>query len=122
MILPKMRYVSLINICLAPSTDLHAAHCPWTKSIRALIIGASGKAFCSGHDLQEIQTNTHELFTKCSQTMIRINRLPQPVITMVQGVATAAGCQLVASCDLAVASEVSLFYSSAICCHMVHVQ
>lgn len=77
------------------------------KSIRVLIIGASGKAFCSGHDLHEIQTNTHQLFSKCSQAMMSINSLPQPVIAMVQGVATAAGCQLVASCDLAVAAEVS---------------
>ena len=71
-----------------------------------LIIGASGKAFCSGHDLRDIKSNTRDLFTKCSQTMISINNLPQPVIAMVNGVATAAGCQLVASCDLAVASEV----------------
>jgi enoyl-CoA hydratase/carnithine racemase len=69
-------------------------------------MGAAGKAFCSGHDLKEIQMNTHQLFAKCSQVMITINKLPQPVIAMVQGVATAAGCQLVASCDLAVASEV----------------
>lgn len=80
-----------------------------------VIIGASGRAFCSGHDLQEVKHNTHDLFTKCSQTMININNLPQPVIAMVNGVATAAGCQLVASCDLAVASEVR-YNSYAINC------
>ncbi|KAL3776446.1 hypothetical protein ACHAWO_005920 [Cyclotella atomus] len=84
------------------------------ESIRVLIMGAAGKTFCSGHDLKEIQMNTHQLFAKCSQVMMNINKLPQPVIAMVQGVATAAGCQLVASCDLAVASEDARFGVSGI--------
>ena len=77
------------------------------QSVRVLVIGASGKAFCSGHDLREVQTNTTQLFKLCGETMSKIVRLPQPVIAMVQGLATAAGCQLVASCDLSVASDVS---------------
>ena len=79
-----------------------------------LVIGANGKAFCSGHDLREVQShqNAEEmkvLFKKCGSVMISLNRLPQPVISKVQGVATAAGCQLVASCDLAIASSDAKF-------------
>ncbi|KAL7534716.1 hypothetical protein ACHAWF_004924 [Thalassiosira exigua] len=79
-------------------------------SVRVLVVGAAGKAFCSGHDLKEMQSHddteeTKTLFAKCSQVMISLNRLPQPVIAKVQGVATAAGCQLVASCDLAIGSS-----------------
>ena len=77
------------------------------QAVKVLIIGASGKAFSSGHDLGEVQTNTRELFEKCSKVMMSLNTMPQPVIAMVQGIATAAGCQLVASCDLAIASDVS---------------
>ncbi|KAL7516460.1 hypothetical protein ACHAWX_001474 [Stephanocyclus meneghinianus] len=84
------------------------------EAVKVLIIGASGKAFSSGHDLGEVQTNTHELFKKCSEVMMSLNTLPQPVIAMVQGIATAAGCQLVASCDLAVASDNATFGVSGI--------
>jgi enoyl-CoA hydratase/carnithine racemase len=77
------------------------------QAVKVLIIGASCKDFSSVHYLGEFQTNTRELFEKCSQVMMSLNTLPQPVIAMVQGIATAAGCQLVASCDLAIASDVS---------------
>lgn len=89
------------------------------KSVRAVIIAASGSAFCAGHDMKEMtarRTDTdrgrayfHELMTKCSAVMQSIMRLPQPVIAAVEGVATAAGCQLVATCDLAVASANARF-------------
>ena len=80
------------------------------ESIRAVIIGAGGKAFCAGHDLKEIRASedraVHQaLFDKCGRMMLSINRLPQPVIARVNGIATAAGCQLVANCDLAVAAD-----------------
>ncbi|KAL7524252.1 hypothetical protein ACHAXR_000491, partial [Thalassiosira sp. AJA248-18] len=89
------------------------------SSIRVLVIGANGKAFSSGHDLKEIQSHqnideTTELFKKCSRFMISLNKLPQPVIAKVQGVATAAGCQLVASCDLAIGSSDARFGVSGI--------
>lgn len=89
------------------------------KSIRVLVIGANGKAFSSGHDLKEIHAHdsvgeTTELFEKCSKFMISLNALPQPVIAKVQGIATAAGCQLVASCDLAIASSDARFAVSGI--------
>ena len=88
-------------------------------SIRVLIITASGKAFCPGHDLKEMRSSEERefhqaLFDQCSKMMLSIHRLPQPVIARVNGIATAAGCQLVANCDLAVASEEARFAVSGI--------
>jgi enoyl-CoA hydratase/carnithine racemase len=82
-------------------------------NISVLIIGAKGANFSSGHDLNELVGGTghayRELFYTCTKVMERIQCLPQPVIAMVQGIATAAGCQLVATCDLAVAAESARF-------------
>lgn len=87
--------------------------------IRVVIIAASGKAFCPGHDLKEMRSSEdnsfHQaLFDQCSKMMLTINAIPQPVIAEVNGIATAAGCQLVASCDLAVASDDARFAVSGI--------
>jgi enoyl-CoA hydratase/carnithine racemase len=81
---------------------------------RVLVIEGAGPAFSAGHDIAEMNTNTsaefyEELFTTCVRMMTRVHTIPQPVIAKVQGVATAAGCQLVASCDLAVASSEARF-------------
>ncbi len=89
------------------------------ESIRVVILAANGKAFCPGHDLKEMRSSEdrafHQaLFDKCSRMMLSINRLRQPVIARVNGIATAAGCQLVANCDLAVAAEDSRFAVSGI--------
>jgi enoyl-CoA hydratase/carnithine racemase len=89
------------------------------ESVRVLVLAAAGKAFCAGHDLKEMRTKPNqayynELFKQCSRMMLSINRLPQPVIARVQGLATAAGCQLVATCDLAVAVESARFATSGI--------
>lgn len=83
-------------------------------SIKVVILAGSGPAFCSGHDLKEMRAiaepaKMSELFAACSQMMKRLKRLPQPVIARVHGIATAAGCQLVASCDLAIASDTARF-------------
>jgi enoyl-CoA hydratase/carnithine racemase len=83
-------------------------------SVRAVVVDASGPAFSAGHDLAEMENNRKhdfyaELFETCVALMQRFHSLPQPVIAKVDGVATAAGCQLVAACDLAVASESSRF-------------
>jgi enoyl-CoA hydratase/carnithine racemase len=88
-------------------------------SVRAVVLGASGRAYCAGHDLRQISENMRldylqGLFADCSRVMGQIRRLPQPVIARVQGVATAGGCQLVASCDLAVAAETARFAASGI--------
>jgi enoyl-CoA hydratase/carnithine racemase len=89
------------------------------RSIRAVVLAANGNAFCAGHDLKELTARRSDadrgrayfqtVMTNCSAMMQAIVALPQPVIAAVQGVATAAGCQLVATCDLAVASEAARF-------------
>lgn len=86
---------------------------------RAVVIAAAGRAFCAGHDLREMRAApSHEyyakLFERCSKMMLAIQKMPQPVIARVQGVATAAGCQLVAMCDLAVAADSARFAVSGI--------
>ena len=82
-------------------------------SVRAVIIRGEGPIFCSGHDLTEMTScslpDARELFDTCSELMMAIHRLPQPVIAQVHGIATAAGCQLVAACDLAIAGEEARF-------------
>lgn len=88
-------------------------------SIRAVVIGAQGKAFCPGHDLKQMKANPsleyyQRLFAQCTKLMMTIQRLHAPVMARVHGVATAAGCQLVAMCDLAVASADARFAVSGI--------
>jgi enoyl-CoA hydratase/carnithine racemase len=82
-------------------------------NVRAIIVGASGKVFSSGHDLSEMVgrsvTDYRRLFDVCTELMAKIQCIPQPVIAQVQGIATAAGCQLVATCDLAIASDQAAF-------------
>ncbi|PYV03491.1 MAG: enoyl-CoA hydratase [Acidobacteria bacterium] len=84
-----------------------------TREIRAVILAATGKAFSSGHDLGEMAGRTvaeyREIFDVCTELMHKIQSIPQPVIAQVQGIATAAGCQLVATCDMAIASEEASF-------------
>lgn len=87
--------------------------------IRVVILAGAGKAFCAGHDLKEMQAaraaadqgrgHFADLFARCARVMLSLRALPQPVIAEVQGIATAAGCQLVASCDMAVAAEGARF-------------
>lgn len=84
------------------------------SNVRVVVLAANGPGFCAGHDLKEIRANTSEhfyaeLFALCSKLMLRIVTLRQPVIARVHGVATAAGCQLVASCDLAIAEDTARF-------------
>ncbi|MBN3452705.1 enoyl-CoA hydratase [Mycobacterium sp. DSM 3803] len=88
-------------------------------SVRAVVLGASGKAFCAGHDLKEMRAEPsleyyQRLFAQCTAVMLSIQRLPVPVIARVHGLATAAGCQLVAMCDLAVASHDARFAVSGV--------
>ena len=84
------------------------------RGIRVVVLAGSGKGFCAGHDLKEIRAlkeraKIERLFVQCSRMMQTITALPQPVIARVHGAAAAAGCQLVAQCDLAVASEAAKF-------------
>lgn len=89
------------------------------ESVRVVVLGAEGKAFCAGHDLKEMRSKPEkayyqQLFADCGRLMLAIQRIPIPVIARVQGVATAAGCQLVAACDLAVASDNARFAVSGV--------
>jgi enoyl-CoA hydratase/carnithine racemase len=90
-----------------------------SSTVRAIVIAALGKAFCAGHDLKEMRaepslTYYERLFAQCGRMMMSIQQLPVPVIAQVQGIATAAGCQLVAMCDLAVASSDARFAVSGV--------
>jgi enoyl-CoA hydratase/carnithine racemase len=87
--------------------------------VRVVVLAGSGKAFCAGHDLKQMMANPsleyyQRLFDDCSRLMMRIQAMPQPVIARVHGVATAAGCQLVAMCDLAIAAADARFAVSGI--------
>lgn len=88
-------------------------------SVRVVVLSGAGKAFCAGHDLKQMTAGRQaedggkayfkDLFDRCARVMTGVQRLPQPVIAQVHGIATAAGCQLVASCDMAVAAEGTRF-------------
>jgi len=89
------------------------------SSVRVVVIAGRGDAFCAGHDLKQMRENPSReyydtLFNTCSQFMLTLMRIPQPVIAKVHGIATAAGCQLVGTCDLAIASEEAKFATSGI--------
>jgi enoyl-CoA hydratase/carnithine racemase len=89
------------------------------ESVRVVVLAAAGKAFCAGHNLKEMIARPElayyqQLFAQCSRMMLAIQNLPVPVIARVQGIATAAGCQLVAQCDLAVASTEARFAVSGV--------
>ena len=89
------------------------------NSLRAVVVAAAGKAFCAGHDLKEMravpsQSYYQQLFAQCGRMMMSIQKLPVPVIAKVQGMATSAGCQLVAMCDLAVAVREARFAVSGV--------
>jgi enoyl-CoA hydratase/carnithine racemase len=88
-------------------------------TVRVVVIAGAGKAFCSGHDLKQMRANhskayMQKLFKQCGKMMMSITEMPQPVIARVHGIATAAGCQLVAMCDLAVAADAAKFAVSGI--------
>src|SRR4051812_40403738 len=87
------------------------------RSVRVLVIAGAGKAFCAGHDLKEMRARpelVEQVFASFSKLMVSLTRMPQPVIARVHGVAFAAGCQLVAQCDLAVAVESAQFATSGV--------
>lgn len=89
------------------------------SSVRVVVLAGEGKAFCAGHDLKEMRGNhtlafQQELFRLCGKFMMKLTEMPQPVIARIHGIATAAGCQLVSMCDLAVASDVARFAVSGI--------
>ncbi len=88
-------------------------------SVRVVVLGGAGRAFCAGHDLKEMRAHhekafLQDLFRRCGKMMMTLTQMPQPVIARVHGIATAAGCQLVSMCDLAVAADGARFATSGI--------
>ncbi len=108
-----------LNLELLNELQRELSEISTNKSIDVLIIGANGNSFCSGHDLKELRSNESEkiiplIFNLCCEIMQLIIELPQPVIAQVQGTATAAGCQLVASCDLAISAKSAEFITPGV--------
>jgi enoyl-CoA hydratase/carnithine racemase len=102
-----------LSLALLEAAEERLTALEHNPTVRVVVLAASGSVFCAGHDLSEMLGRTEaeyqELFALCSKVMLHLRRLPQPVIARVHGMATAAGCQLVAACDLAVASESASF-------------
>jgi enoyl-CoA hydratase/carnithine racemase len=119
LILNRAAARNALNGALMAALDAALGAAAQDGSVRVVVLAANGPAFCSGHDLKEMTARRQDgdkgkaafeaLFAQCSGLMQRILRHPKPVIAEVQGIATAAGCQLVASCDLAVASTSASF-------------
>ncbi len=103
-----------LSLNLMAALDAELARIAEDASVAVVVLAGAGPAFCAGHDLRELRARPEraayqEVFDLCSRLMLRITRLPKPVIARVHGVATAAGCQLVATCDLAVAAASARF-------------
>lgn len=103
-----------LSVALMTEMETHLADIAKDRSVRVVVLGANGPAFCAGHDLKEMRAlqsreEVAEVFALCSRVMRAVVRLPQPVIAKVHAMATAAGCQLVASCDLAYAADGAKF-------------
>jgi enoyl-CoA hydratase/carnithine racemase len=103
-----------LSMALMQGLDAELARIGEDSGVKAVVLAGAGPAFCSGHDLREMRASPareayQAVFAQCSRLMLRITRLPKPVIARVHGIATAAGCQLVATCDLAVAADTARF-------------
>ena len=103
-----------LSVALMSALQRALEHAAADSKCRVVIIAGAGPAFCAGHDLRELRAENRReafarIFAQCSALMLQIVRLPKPVIAEVHGIATAAGCQLVATCDLAVAAENARF-------------
>ncbi|MEO8849102.1 MAG: enoyl-CoA hydratase [Casimicrobiaceae bacterium] len=103
-----------LSLAMVDALDAELAAVGADSSVRVIVIAARGKGFSAGHDLKEMRAHREiawqrDLFARCNAMMLRLTQLPQPTIARVHGIATAAGCQLVAMCDLAVASDNATF-------------
>ena len=103
-----------LSLALMDTLTQELAAIAETPAVKAVVLAGAGPAFCAGHDLREIRARPdraayEQTFAACSRLMLDIVRLPKPVIARVHGIATAAGCQLVATCDLAVAADTARF-------------
>jgi enoyl-CoA hydratase/carnithine racemase len=104
-----------LSSAMIAALDAELDHAAQDESTRVVVLAAAGKGFSAGHDLKEMRAHAldnswqRELFDACSRMMVRVTTIPQPVIARVNGIATAAGCQLVSMCDLAVAADTATF-------------
>ena len=119
LILNRPKQYNALSSALLEALDAALDEIAHDPTVRVVVIAANGLAFCAGHDLKEMQSATESnfaahLFQRCSAMMLKIAKLPLPVIAEIQGMATAAGCQLVAQCDLAVAADSSKFAVSGV--------
>jgi enoyl-CoA hydratase/carnithine racemase len=117
--LNRPRQFNAISLAMLDAMQKELDAIATDESVRAVVIAGAGNAFSGGHDLKEMMGNRTEafvggLFERCSRVMLTMASLPQPVVARVHGIATAAGCQLVAACDLAVAASDSRFATSGI--------
>lgn len=117
--LNRPRQFNALSMAVIDAMRAVLAELAGDRSVRVVVLAANGPAFCPGHDLKELLANRSrafvgEVFESCCAMMLALNALPQPVIARVHGIATAAGCQLVAACDLAVAAEEARFATSGI--------
>ena len=117
--LNRPRQVNAMSIALIDALGSMLDVVAGDPAVRVVVIAGAGPNFCAGHDLKEMIGNSNEpfissLFQRCCDVMLSIGRMPQPVIARVHGIATAAGCQLVAACDLAVAADDARFATSGI--------
>jgi enoyl-CoA hydratase/carnithine racemase len=117
--LNRERTMNALSDGMLHALQRHLDEVAGDATARVLVLAAAGKAFCAGHYLNEMLANPNQeyyeqLFARCTHMMLSLQRLPIPVIARVHGIATAAGCQLVAMCDLAVASEQARFAVSGV--------
>ena len=117
--LNRAQHLNALSSELLDELEEHLDALARDTNARVVVIAAAGRTFCPGHDLKEMLEHRSAryldaLFAKCCRIMLALNQLPQPVIARVHGTATAAGCQLVAACDLAVASSEARFATSGI--------
>ena len=117
--LNRPQFFNALNAAMLDALQAALDRVAADDSVRVVVIAAAGKAFCAGHDLKEMRAEPsqpyyEQLFAQCGRMMMSIQRLPVPVIARVQGMATAAGCQLVAQCDLAVAAREARFAVSGV--------
>ena len=117
--LNRPRQYNALSATLLAALDAELDAIAVDESVRVVLVTGAGNAFCSGHDLKEMRSlgsrlEVEGLFAACSAMMQKLVALPQPVIAVVNGLATAAGCQLVAQCDLAVASQNARFAASGV--------
>ncbi len=114
LVLDRPQRLNALSSAMLGALEAEIARLRDDPSVRVVVLSGAGKHFCAGHDLAEMGANPDPafqkaLFDRCTDVMLGLVRLPQPVIARVQGAAVAAGCQLVATCDLAVASDVASF-------------